>query len=185
MKFLITGIGILAGAFLLVAGAVNAQQPPEDGIDIDISGCVVTVEWIDGMEDVTSFTVSNEGISTEHLLDDIVGDESGVVLVFTAQPGNDIIARLFDGDEEVDVAFGEVGKCPTPTATATATPTNTATPTATNTPVPATATPVVVTVPVQVPVVVERIVERPAPTPIVITRTVIQPPSTGDGGLVD
>lgn len=188
MKFLVGFIGLFAGLALLVASAANAQQPSIDIADIDEDDCVVTVEWIDGTQTALEVEVFINDIEAYDIdLNDVVGDQSIVVVTFKANAGDEILTSVDVAEEEdnneVDLT---VGTCPPPstatptaTSTATSTPTATATPSATNTPSP-TATPVIVQVPVIVPqpVVVERVVEKQ-----VVVQSTVRPPSTGDGGL--
>lgn len=162
---------VLTAFIALGLSSVYAIQPEEDDIDLDEQGCVVTTEWIDGMEDALKITISVNGIvKTTVNLDDIVGDQSMVVNTFTAEEGDDVIARLDTDEDGVNDESSSltVGECPTPVPTSTPVP---ATAVSTSTPVPATAVP-----PTAVP-----------PTPIIIIvpapQVVISPPSTGSGGL--
>lgn len=167
----------------LNAYQAHAAQPREDGIDVDLAACGGgTVYWFDGLQVAAKATISVNGIvKTTVTLDDIVGDQSGVIASFTAVPGDNVIARLYVGSEVVDSVERTIPACPTATATATATATNTAIP-ATSTPVP-TSTPA----PTQTPIVItntviqERVVVA---TPVVsASASTVRPPSTGDGGL--
>lgn len=169
----ILALGLL---FALAPGvaATPVAQPKIDSITLDEDDCLVEVAWSDGMQDATGYQISVNGIVTiTGDLDDIVGDQSGLLAVFTADEDDSIIARLFINEDDDSVDVLTVGACPTPTAT----PSPSATPTtvpATATPAPATPTPPAPTpVIVVVPQIVERIVEVP----------VIRPPSTGGGGL--
>lgn len=176
--FLALPIVALAVYFAAGGPSVQAQQPREDTIVIDLDGCGGgAVEWRDGAEDSTRATVAINGVIVATInLDDVVGNQSGEIATFTAAPGDQIRVRLYDGEEQLSEDSATIPACPT--ATATATPTSTATS------VPATATPAPTSTPVP-----------PAPTPIVVVQervvtvevprtVVISPPSTGDGGLL-
>lgn len=162
---------------------VQAQQPREDTVVINLSGCAGgAVEWRDGMEISTRIVVDIDNLAKPAytLVDDVGVDNSRQIDTFTAAPEAHVRARLYSGDELISEDSATIPACPT--ATATSTPTSTATS------VPSTATPAPTSTP------------APIPTPIVITNTVIQervvtvpaassstssvrPPSTGSGGL--
>ncbi|MGD9893891.1 MAG: hypothetical protein AB7U18_21620 [Dehalococcoidia bacterium] len=175
-------------ALVTLAGTAQAQQPSEDGVDIDQGpACLISVEFIDGTEDTETIEIFVNDIRTANIVfNDVVGDQSQIVATFTAEPGDEILARVTANEDEYEDTL-TVADCPTPTATptstATATPTKTATPIPTSTAAPPapTATPIVITNTITNNTVTERVVEVPGP---VVTRTIIQPPSTGDGGLV-
>lgn len=162
-------------ALATLAIPAQAAQPREDSVDIDQGpACLISVEFIDGTQDTETIEVFVNDIRTLNIVfNDVVGDQSQTVATFTAKPGDDILARVTAGEDEHEDTL-TVKDCPAPTAT----PTNTATPapTSTATPLP-TATPVA-PIPTPIVIVTERVVEVP------VTRTIIQPPSTGDGGLV-
>lgn len=174
MKLGIIFAALLTPFLIATAVSVSAQQPNVDDIDIDVSGCGYTIEWIDGTQTALKLTYSVNGVTKPAInLDDVVGDQSQILVDAKGNEGDKIRAVLdLSGDAPDVVRNATLGACPTSTSTATATPTNTAvpstaTPLPTLTPVPSIPTPVVIIQTVEVPVV----------------RTVIQPPSTGDAGL--
>lgn len=194
LMFAILAIAIALALMSIRPASATIVQPSEDSVDIDLTGCAGgTVELIDGTQLTTKITLSINGVVTNTVnFDDTIGqDDSGTVITFTAKPGDELIAKVYNGSEVLSQDTATVPVCPTATATATATatstatatPTHTATPASTSTPAP-TATPIVVTNTIirEVPVITERILQAPAATPATIT--VIRPPSTGDGGLL-
>lgn len=163
---------LYGGVFL--AHEVSAAQPREDAVVLDKDGCDVEVSWVDGMETAEKVTISFDGVVKNTItLDDIVGDQSDVLATVSASEGVSIRARLYVDGEIADEATTAITKCPTATPAPSVTPTSVP-PTATATPVPPTSTPVVPT-----PVVIIQTVEVPKVV------TVIQPPSTGSGGLLE
>lgn len=165
-------VPVIAIAALVAVNAVSAAQPKEDAIVLDKDGCSVDVSWVDGLEVAQKVTISYDGVVSQTIsLDDIVGDQSQKLVTLTAAEGTSIRVRLYVEGEIADEETTTITKCPTatptPQSTATPAPTNTPAPAATSTPVPPIPTPIVIVQTVEVPKVV----------------TVIQPPSTGDGGL--
>lgn len=159
---------ILYGGMFFVQGA-SAAQPKEDEVVLDKDGCSVEVSWVDGMEVAQKVTISFDGVVKQTItLDDIVGDQSALLATVSASEGVSIRARLYVAGEIADEATATITKCPTVTPTSTSVPA-TSTPLPTMTPVPPVPTPIIIVQTVEVPKVV----------------TVIQPPSTGDGGLLE
>lgn len=199
---LLTLIALAIVLALVTPGLVLAQQPNADSVDIDAGACnanqerTVTIEWIDGTDDTQTIEVFQDNdvdlndVRTHNLtINDVIGNQSGVVATFLAREGTEIEAVLAaNGGEDRSSATLTVADCPAPTATPTpATPT--AVP-ATATPVPPTATPVPPTatpVPPTPIVITNTIIERVAPAPTATTSTTsrITAPSTGSGGLID
>lgn len=170
MKLVAGFLAIIAPFLIAGAVSISAAQPREDSVVLDKDGCSVELSWVDGLETTSKITFSVDGVvKNTFTIDDIVGDQSDVLLNYTGVEGQSLRARLYVGTEIASEATATITKCPTATPTSTATPTNTATPVATSTatPVPPIPTPIVIVQTVEVPVV----------------RTVIQPPSTGDAGL--
>lgn len=172
---LASAIGAAIFALVINVGLATAAQPREDSVVLDKDGCDVEVSWVDGLQvsqKITIETIKGAIVTPVQTitLNDIVKDQSEVVATVTAPEGVTVRARLYVDDEVTSEVSTTISKCPT----ATATPTSTSTPAATSTPLP-TMTPVP---PIPTPIVIVQTVEVP------VVRTIIQPPSTGDGGLL-
>lgn len=172
---------LIAIAFYVAVGgpgAVQAQQPAEDTVVIDLDGCAGgVINWRDGRELATRAVIDIENVALPAitLVDDVGADNSRTIATFSASPGDDVRVRLYNGEELLSEDSATIPACPTATATATPTSTATsvpatATPSPTSTPVPPPPTPIVV--------IQERVVTVEVPRTVVIS-----PPSTGSAGL--
>jgi hypothetical protein len=184
--YMLLSITLLIGVMALInawAQPAGAQQPGQDGIDIDYDAdtCVVSLDFEDGTDDSTVLESSVQTGAVlvnrpDILINDVVGDQSQILATFTVDVGTHVVsATLFSGAEELDSETQEVTCEPAPTPTATEEPTATPEPTATEE--PEQPTPIII--------IVER---EPIPTLTATTAPppatgTIRPPSTGDGGL--
>jgi hypothetical protein len=170
---------------MLLANPAEAQQPLHDRITIEADGCFISVSFVDGADDSLSYSISTNAavIANEEPLDDIVGDQSGVLAVFTVKEGDLIHATLQrDGLDDYDAKM-TAKPCPTPTSTPTSTSTPTVVPTSTATLAPtstATATPTAVP---PTPIVVTNTIERVVTVEVPAVTSGIKPPNTGGAGL--